>query len=111
MEISFATARLQKLCNNDKKLRGEFGAVCAKRIRHRLTELGAASCLEDLRHLPQARCHELTGDRKGQLAVDLEHPKRLIFEPDHDPRPQLAAGGLDWKKVTRVYILEIKDYH
>lgn len=111
MKISFATAKLQKLCNSDKKLRGEFGPACAKKIRHRLSELEAAVCLEDMRQLPQARCHELKANRKGQLAVDLEHPKRMIFEPDHDPKPELSGGGLDWKKVTHVCIVEIKDYH
>jgi plasmid maintenance system killer protein len=52
MEISFATQKLQKLCNNDKKLRGEFGPTCAQKVQRRLTELDAAECLEDLRN-----CH------------------------------------------------------
>ena len=25
------------------------------------------------------RCHALKGNRKGQYAVDLEHPYRLVF--------------------------------
>lgn len=111
MEISFATAKLQKLCNSDSKLRGEFGPVCAKKIQRRLAEMKAANCLEDLRHLPQARCHELSADRNGTLAVDVEHPKRLIFEPDHDPIPELPGGGLDWRQVTSARILDITDYH
>jgi hypothetical protein len=64
-----------------------------------------------LAELPQARCHELTGDRKGSLAVDVEHPKRLIFEPDHNPRPEKADGGLDWRQVTKIRVLAIEDYH
>lgn len=47
----------------------------------------------------------------GQLAVDLKHPQRLIFQPDDDPVPRKADGGLDWSLVTRVMILEIVDYH
>ena len=50
-------------------------------------------------------------DRQGQLAVDLVHPKRLVFEPDHDPLPTNAAGGLDWSQVTAIVIVEIVDYH
>ena len=111
MQISFATQKLQKICNNDKKMRGEFGVIGSERLRRRLDELLAAECLEDLRNLPQSRCHELTGDMKGMLAVDLEHPKRLVFEPDHDPRPEKEDGGLDWQKVTAVRICEIIDYH
>jgi len=29
--------------------------------------------------------HPLTGDLKGTFSLDLEHPLRLLFEPDHDP--------------------------
>ena len=77
----------------------------------RLDQLQAADTLDDLAKLPGARCHELTADRKGQLAVDLVHPKRLIFMPDHDPTPEKPDGGLDWQKVTRAIVIEIVDYH
>lgn len=111
MEISFTSKKLQKLCNSAAKLRGAYGAACAGKIQRRLSEMEAAECLEDLRRLPQARCHDLRADRKGQLAVDVEHPKRLIFKPGHDPRPTRPNGSLDWSQVTRVVIVEIDDYH
>jgi proteic killer suppression protein len=53
----------------------------------------------------------LTQDRKGQLAVDLVHPRRLVFEPANDPVPAKADGGVDWSKVTEIVILEVVDYH
>ena len=77
----------------------------------KLGELEAAETLEDMRYMPAARCREKKGDRKGQLSVDLQHPYRLIFTPDHDPPPVKSGGGLDWSEVTRVVILEIVDYH
>jgi proteic killer suppression protein len=61
--------------------------------------------------LPQARLHLLTGNRKGQYAMDLKHPKRLIITPDHDPLPELPDGGTDLGKVTKVLVIEIEDYH
>jgi proteic killer suppression protein len=62
-----------------------------------------------MRFLPAARCHELKGDRRGQLAVDLTHPHRLLFTPvDAKERED---GGLDWTSVTAVVIEEIVDYH
>ncbi len=70
----------------------------------------AAPNLETMRTLP-GRCHELHGDRKGQLALDLEHPRRLVFVPANDPVPTRAEGGLDWSRVTVVKILEVVDYH
>ena len=111
MEVSFASNKLQKICSNAKKMRGELGGRCAEELEECLFELKAAETLADMRSLPHARCHELSGDRKGQFAVDLEHPKRLIFEPDHTPRPTKPDGGLDWQQVTKVVVLEIVDYH
>ena len=53
----------------------------------------------------------MTGDRKGQLAVDLVQPYRLVFSPDHDPIPIREDGGLDWKLVTKIVVEEIVNYH
>jgi len=61
--------------------------------------------------LPQVRCHELKGDRTGQLSLDLDHPYRLIIEPAHDPIPRKPDGGLDWNKVTAVMIVGVEDTH
>lgn len=83
----------------------------AKLIRRRLDELRAASTLEDIRSLPQTRCHELKGNRAGQLSVDLNHPYRLIFKVAHDPTPRKTDGGLDWSKVTTILILGVEDTH
>jgi proteic killer suppression protein len=55
--------------------------------------------------------HELKGNRKGQLSLDLDHPYRLIFIPDHDPVPSTEDGGMDWGRVTAVKILGIEDTH
>jgi proteic killer suppression protein len=53
----------------------------------------------------------LSGDRGGQLSVDLEHPYRLLFIPANDPIPVKQDGGLDWAKVTEIEIVEIVDTH
>ncbi|MBI5098423.1 MAG: killer suppression protein [Nitrospirae bacterium] len=62
-------------------------------------------------NLPQARCHELKGNRKGQLSVDLDHPYRLIFEPANNPIPEKSDGGLEWNNVTKVRIIGMEDTH
>jgi proteic killer suppression protein len=111
MEIAFGSRKMQKLCNSEKEMRAKLGDRGAKVLQLRLAQTKAADTLEDLGKVPGARCHELTADRKGQLAVDLVHPRRLVFEPDHNPRPEKPDGGLDWQQVTRVIITEIVDYH
>ncbi len=110
MNILFKTSRLRKICNDDRLRVREHGQVRANKIKLRLDELLAASVLEELRHLP-GRCHELTKNRKGELAVDLDHPYRLIFRVANDPVPLKKDGGLDWSNVTAIEITEIVDYH
>ncbi len=52
-----------------------------------LTAMEAATNHEELWTVPQTRCHEMKGDRKGQVSIDLVHPRRLYIVPDHDPVP------------------------
>ena len=110
MEISFVDKKLGKACNNQRLLVKTHGSVRARKLQQRLNDLQAADTLAVMRHLP-GRCHELTGDRAGQFALDLDHPYRLIFEPDHNPVPRKEDGGIDWTVVTAVCIIAVEDYH
>ena len=110
VNITFDDRDLAKRANDFRTLIRQYGEPRAKLIRRRLGELAAAVVLEDMRNLPAARCHELSGNRKGQLAVNLDHPYRLIFQPVAPP-PLKADGGLDWNLVTSISILEITNYH
>lgn len=110
MDIKFKTRKLEKLFNSGVKLQKKFGSTMTRRIIARLSDLQAADNLEVMRYLP-GRCHELKGDRKLQLSLDLYQPYRLIFEPFNEPVPLLEDGGLDWKAVTIIRILEVADTH
>ncbi|MCC7083667.1 MAG: hypothetical protein IT427_01520 [Pirellulales bacterium] len=92
-------------------MRAVLGLRNSAKLKQRLMELKAASNLADIGSILAARCHELSQDRKGQLAVDLVHPRRLIFEPAHNPCPKKADGGLDWSQVVAIMICEVVDYH
>ena len=111
MDIYFRTKKLQKICNVEKIANGKLGLINAKKLQQRLMELKAAETLADISHLPPTRCHELSGNRKGQLSVDLKHPYRLLFIPANDPIPVKDAGGLDWSRVTEIEIVDIADTH
>lgn len=111
MQISFRNKKLEKTLTTARDMVPLHGERRAKLIQQRLAEIEAAPTLAMLRLLPRPRCHELKGNRKGQLSVDLDHPYRLLFTPDHDPLPQAVAGGLDWAAVTKVCIQEIADTH
>ncbi|MDO8806704.1 MAG: killer suppression protein [Elusimicrobiota bacterium] len=110
MGIIFKSRKLETLCNSYAAMQREYGARLAKVLRRRLDDLRAVPNLQIMRNLP-GRCHELTGARSGQLAVDLEHPKRLVFAPANETLPVKNNGGLDWAGVTVIEIIEIVDYH
>ena len=111
MDLRFRTGKLAKTCSEEKVMVKKLGPQVAGKLKLRLAQLEGADTLADMANLPGARCHELTLDRQGQLAVDLAHPYRLLFKPDHNPIPVKPSGGLDWSQVNRVELLEIVDYH
>lgn len=113
IEISFATTKLEKAFREGRSLQALHGERRARLIQRRMQALRAANCLGDFwpPFSGPERCHELTGDRAGQLSMDLNHPYRLIFTPDHDPHPQRTEGGLDWRQVTAINILGVEDTH
>ena len=111
MDIRFRTAKLQKIFNEEKRLNREYGNQMARKIMMRMAVLEAAEDLSLVPREPPPRCHQLTADRRGQFAVDLEQPYRLIFEPANKPLPRLEDGGIDLTRVTEIEIIEVDDYN
>ena len=81
-----------------------------EKLKRRLDDIKAADNMQVLQTLP-GRLHALRADRKGQWAMDLDHPKRLIIEPLGDPLPYNRDGWLYLKLVTTVQIVGMEDYH
>jgi plasmid maintenance system killer protein len=111
MVIYFRNKKLQKICNNANEPTKRLGSKMARKLQQRLMELKSASCLADISRVPPQRCHQLSGDREGQLSVDLGHPYRLLFIPANEPSPVTPDGGLAWAQVTEIEIIEIADTH
>lgn len=113
MDIRFADHKLEKQCNEMRLLKRDHGERRAKLIASRLAVLREAKALSDIGppYRGPYRCHELSGNRHGQLSIDLDHPYRLIIAADHVPPPQREQGGLDWSKVIAIVIIEIADTH
>jgi proteic killer suppression protein len=110
VEIRFKNKKLEKQLTDTKEMVKTFGQM-ARKVNQRLKDLTDADNLAIMRAIPAARCHELTGNRKGELSVDVSGNYRLIFEPNHDPLPRKADLGLNWDEVTKIQINEIEDYH
>lgn len=111
MDIVFKTGKLRKIFNSERLLQAEYGAEMGRIIMRRMLVLRAARTLQEVSIKPPQRRHELKGRRKGQFAVDLKHPRRLVFKPNHDPLPKKIDGGLDLESITAITILNVEDYH
>ena len=110
MEILFASGDRPEEWNDSKRLVRRHNAQRAKLVRRRLDDLRAVQTLQTMRNLP-GRCHELKGDRSGQLSIDLDGPYRLVFKPVHNPPPEKPDGGLDWTRVTAIILLGVVNTH
>ena len=110
MEITFKDNKLEKLAENYNKCRQVMGDIRAKLFIKRLNDLYRVCSLEEVKNLP-GRYHELTGNRKGQWACDLDQPYRLIFEPREKPIPTDEHGKYIWLEIKEIEIVEIVDYH
>ncbi len=110
MELKFQDKKLQKLAEDERKCFKTLGKRRAELFLRRLDDLQVAETLEDVRYLP-GNYHELTQNRKGQWACDLDQPYRLIFEPLEKPIPTGEDGKYIWVKILGVEIVEITNYH
>lgn len=110
MEVFFQSKNLEKIALSEKKCIKKLGALRGNLFLQRIQDLYTACTLEDVRFLP-GHYHELTGDRKGQWACDLDQPYRLIFKPHEDPIPTDKNGKYIWVEIQGVEIVEIKNYH
>lgn len=113
MYIVFKNKKLKEICSNFKSATIKFGEKNAKKLIQRLNELNATEKLAIFIKLPQTGFHELKGNRKGQYAVNLIQPFRLIFmsEIDEDKFNCKLSDLEYYKQITTIKILEVKDYH
>ena len=98
MEVTFKNKKLEKICTDVKTATKKYNEKMAEIITQRIFELRASETIEDLLQFKIGRCHSLKGDRKGQYAMDLIHPQRLIFTVIKN-------------KIQIANIIEIVDYH
>ena len=113
MDIAFSSKKLMKQLSEAKAMEKAFGYRRTKKLKILMTQLRAAPSLAAFAppYSPPHRCHELTGNRKGQLSLDLDHPYRLTFISNHDPLPMRPEGGLDWTQVSAIKIKGVEDTH
>jgi len=104
----FKDKKVRRLCEARAVAEKKLGAVCARKLRVRLSDIEAASAVVELK---AGNPHPLKGDRAGQFALDLAGGWRLVFAPANDPCPRYTDGGINWTQVTIINIEYIGDYH
>lgn len=79
----------------------------ARWIRERLEEIEVATTLNEVSHVPPARLHRLSGDKKAFFAVDVSKNWRMVLEgydkDDHRCVEEYA--------IITVVIVGIEEYH
>lgn len=108
MYIFFKNKKIEKICNNPKQAKLAYGQKCCIKLNQRLSEISACENFEILSKLPNNGFHSLKGDRKGQYALKIEDPMRLIVVPIIDDEKNYETNFPDIKELI---IIEIVDYH
>lgn len=98
MDITYKNKRIEKVCTHAKTAERTYGREMAEKIHQRIDETSAADTVEMMIQFHIGRCHALSQNRKGQYAMDLVHPYRLVFEKEGT-------------EIQIANILEIVDYH
>jgi len=98
MEITYRNKKLEKVCTDYGRAKRAYGQEVATKIHQRVAQITAAPDAETMVKFHIGRCHSLHGDRRGQYALDLVHPLRLVFE-EHN------------QKLVVAEIVEIVNYH
>ena len=98
MMVTYKNKKIEKICTVAREAEKAYGLDMACKIHQRIDEIRAADSVEMMIQFRIGRCHPLVQNRKGQFAVDLIHPYRLVFE----------RVGLE---IQIANILEVVDYH
>ena len=86
------------MCTDAQVATRKYGPERAELIHQRIGEMEAADSVEFMIKYRIGRCHPLQGNRKGEYAVDLIHPRRLVFTKKGD-------------EIQIARVIEIVDYH
>ena len=103
LELAFETKSLRTICESEAQARLELGAEVAEILKHRLADMRAATCTNDL----VAGQPRLSADGE-QMVVDLCDGYRIVFKANHTRNPLTEAKDVDWPKVIRIKILRIE---
>jgi proteic killer suppression protein len=107
MLIRFADEQVRVRAISLERMVQEYGERKARRIRQRLDELDAASCLADVRTLPGMRCQSVN-NQPGLIAICTISPAGIRLRADNDAYFD-TDGALNWYAVTTIIIISLNE--
>ena len=108
MELAFGSKLLRTTCESETHARDELGTVVTELLKHRLSDLRAATTVTDL----LVGNPRLLGDAENKhMIINLGESHRLVICANHPKNPIDKDGKIDWPKVTRIQIVGIEKYH
>ena len=99
MKIKYKSKKLERSCCDKQYSTKKYGIEMWNYINLRITQIKAASSLDEMVHNHIGGCHKLKGDRQEQYAFHLQEPNRLIVIKVKN------------SSENSVEIIEIVDYH
>ncbi len=102
MIISFLTRDLRTVCEDERVSADQLGNEIGQQLVNRLADLRAASSINDI----------VVGlstliDADGARRITLPPNGTLKFRANHPNNPIDVSGNVDWKRVSRIMIMEI----
>ncbi len=108
MELSFATAHLRSLCESRRRARKLLGNEGAALLAQLLADIEACPSMTELIGLLQGQVAAADGD---QWCTTVTPDYRVVFGCGHVTVPRTKTGAVDWRRVSRVKILQIEAHH
>jgi plasmid maintenance system killer protein len=107
LELAFANKSIRRLCESEALAAKALGVTVAKQLTGRLADLLATQCVNDL--VAGNPC-ELDGALHGHMSITLCDGFKVVFCANHSAERVHTAGKVNWSKVTRIKIIEVKRY-
>lgn len=107
MELAFKTRNLRDICEDATTADDRYDERVALHLRARLSDLRAAESPDDL----VAGRPRFVDGRRPLIVLDLSSGFELVCEANHVKPPRKENGALNWLRVHRLKIVEIRGAH
>lgn len=105
IELSFQTRDVRTLCEDDMAANQRLGGAAAQALRHRIEDLRAASTVFDVL-VGELRLDPASVDGSVRL-IELTDDWVLRFRANHARLPRAKDGTIDWRRVSRIQVMDI----